>query len=101
MTSMPHLPPPVLTLTNAERERLAILIEEMGEAAQAAGKILRHGYDSQMDNRADLERELGDVYNSIKMLCHYDDVDEAKICARQEEKARTGKQWHHFQGDTK
>ena len=30
--------------TSGEVERLAWLVEEMGEAQQAAGKILRHGY---------------------------------------------------------
>lgn len=33
-------------LTPAEAERLALLSEELGEAQQAIGKILRHGYDS-------------------------------------------------------
>ena len=33
-------------LTAAQTERLAILSEELGEAQQAIGKIMRHGYDS-------------------------------------------------------
>ena len=33
-------------LTPAEAERLALLLEELGEAQQAIGKILRHGYAS-------------------------------------------------------
>ena len=33
-------------LNDAEAERLAILLEEFGEAQQAVGKILRHGYES-------------------------------------------------------
>lgn len=33
-------------LTAAEQERLAILAEEMGEALQIIGKIIRHGYES-------------------------------------------------------
>lgn len=55
-------------LTRAQLERLAILSEELGEAQQCIGKILRHGYDSHnpvvntgMTNRRELERELGDI----------------------------------------
>ena len=33
-------------LTDAEVERLAVLAEEMGEAIQCIGIILRHGYES-------------------------------------------------------
>ena len=33
-------------LSDAQLERLYILSEELGEAQQAVGKILRHGYDS-------------------------------------------------------
>jgi hypothetical protein len=32
------------SLTPAELERLSLLLEELGEAQQAIGKILRHGY---------------------------------------------------------
>lgn len=35
---------PFNQLTNAQAERLHILLEELGEAQQAIGKILRHGY---------------------------------------------------------
>lgn len=56
---------PFPDLTNAERERLAMLAEEAGEIVQAVGKVLRHGYDSRHpdggpDNRASLERECRD-----------------------------------------
>lgn len=37
---------PFNRLTPAEAERLALLAEECGEAIQAIGKILRHGYES-------------------------------------------------------
>ena len=33
-------------LTLSRLERLALLLEELGEAQQVIGKILRHGYDS-------------------------------------------------------
>lgn len=64
-------------LTPAEAERLAWLMEECGEVIQAAGKILRHGYDStdptnpdHAGNRADLERELCDI---LQVIIHMQD----------------------------
>ena len=35
-------------LSAAEAERLALLLEELGEAQQAIGKILRHGYENRV-----------------------------------------------------
>lgn len=69
-------------LTSAEAERLAILAEECGEVVQAIGKILRHGYaschpdqnNSDRDNRADLEKECGDVRCAISALCDAGDI---------------------------
>lgn len=56
------------TLSAAQAERLAMLIEECGEVIQAASKILRHGYDNHhpsnrpdQTNRADLRDELNDL----------------------------------------
>lgn len=69
-------------LTPAELERLAKLSEELGEATQAIGKILRHGYESYnptiqfpKSNRQDLERELGDILFAIDLLCEKNDVN--------------------------
>jgi hypothetical protein len=59
-------------LSPAEAERLALLLEELGEAQQVIGKILRHGYESHHpenpddSNRALLEGELGDVMAAIE-----------------------------------
>jgi hypothetical protein len=68
-------------LTDAEVERLAILSEELGEAQQCIGKILRHGYESynpvvntNLTNRRELEREIGDVQAAIDMLFAENDV---------------------------
>ena len=70
-------------LTPAQLERLALLQEEMAEAQQAIGKILRHGLDSfdptvpedeRETNRGWLERELGDVEFAIRLLCGADDL---------------------------
>lgn len=82
-------------LTPAELERLALLLEELGEAQQAIGKILRHGYDnynpfshpsSVPTNRQSLERELGDVEYALHLLCEAGD-----LTAREIHKARNGK----------
>lgn len=89
-------------LTPAELERLAYLAEEMCEAGQIIGKILRHGYDSfdptdpmnrvvgvegqgigrTLDvttNRQLLARELGDVQRGLNMMLAAGDLVEAEI----------------------
>lgn len=73
-------------LTPAEAERLAILMEEMGEVQQIIGKILRHGYNSRHPdggptNRSLLERELGDLEFAVENLCRKGDVMAARITA--------------------
>jgi hypothetical protein len=91
-------------LSDAQRERLGILGEEMGEALQAVGKILRHGYDSwnptvvgSRVNREDLSRELGHVRYAIQMLINAEDVTNDAIVFSELEKERTIKRWLHFQ----
>lgn len=68
-------------LSPAEAERLAYLLEEMGEAQQAIGKILRHGYNSRdptnpnhKGNRCDLEREIVDVLGAIELMYKKGDI---------------------------
>jgi NTP pyrophosphatase (non-canonical NTP hydrolase) len=82
-------------LAAAEFERLSILIEEMGEALQVAGKILRHGWEPteagvRYDNRADLQRELGDVRAAMIRLCDAGDLNKFEIHARADEKLSPG-----------
>ena len=91
-------------LTEGEQERLSILLEELGEAQQCIGKILRHGYESYnpvvdtgMTNRRELERELGDIYAAIQMLIDKRDVNEIGIKWRMGEKQKSIKQWLHHQ----
>jgi hypothetical protein len=91
-------------LTDAQLERLAILSEEMGEAQQAIGKILRHGYHSwnptvahTRTNRDDLARELGHVHFAIDMLSHSDDVDADQVSFSYVEKEKSIKKWLHHQ----
>jgi NTP pyrophosphatase (non-canonical NTP hydrolase) len=88
-------------LTPSEAERLALLAEEMGEAIQAVGKILRHGYESRHPqggptNREALEKELGDVRHSMIRLCDSGDLSKAAIHEAAEQKAeRVGAYLHH------
>ena len=91
----------VKILTLSRVERLAILLEELGEAQQVVGKILRHGYHSQHpdggpDNADLLEIELGDVLSSIDLLCEAGDLDQGAIDhARREKPARRAPYLHH------
>lgn len=69
-------------LTPAEAERLAYLLEELGEAQQAIGKILRHGYEfrnpdneAHINNRFDLERELADIMSAVDLMHRNGDID--------------------------
>ena len=94
-------------LTPAEAELLALLAEEMGEAIQCIGKILRHGYESvdptwtgpedhrAPTNRENLEAELGDVMCTIELMgadLHFPAI--VQQCAR---KHKSVQRWLHHQ----
>jgi NTP pyrophosphatase (non-canonical NTP hydrolase) len=91
-------------LSPAEAERLALLLEELGEAQQAIGKILRHGYESghptasNSSNREDLEGKLGDVTFAIKMLTDSGDLDARSIASQCMQKRDTVGQYLHHAG---
>lgn len=91
-------------LTDAEVERLEVLVEEMGEAQQAICKIIRHGYESYnpvvdtgMTNRLELERELGDILCAIQMLFRARDMSMAAMEKRRGDKWQSIKKWLHHQ----
>lgn len=91
-------------LTPAQAERLAILLEEMGEAQQAIGKILRHGYTSQNPDVLDgptnlesLEHELGDVVAAIGLMFASNDLNEQAVADRVLVKSQKIKQYLHHQ----
>ena len=91
-------------LTPAQVERLAILLEELGEAQQCIGKILRHGYESRnpldvnsATNRQLLQSELGDVLYSVMQLGANLDVKLPAIWQRSEEKREKIKPYLHHQ----
>jgi len=81
-------------LTPAQIERLAILAEELGEAQQIVGKILRHGFSSynpfdpkQTPNKELLEKELGDVEYAMHLLVYRRDLDGVSIREHRDAKA--------------
>ncbi len=90
-------------LSNSETERLAWLMEEMGEAQQAIGKILRHGYKSshpdikKLSNRKSLTLELGHVICAIDLLVINDDVDYDDLKIAMEIKSKKIKEWMHHE----
>lgn len=68
-------------LTEAERERLEMLIEEAGEIITIATKVLRHGYDNHhpddaatITNRVQLEREVLDLQTVYTRMMGEGDV---------------------------
>lgn len=96
--------PKVKSLTNAERERLALLLEELGEAQQMIGKILRFGYENfnpfdpdAASNRKLLERELGDVDHAIRLMTKKGDVSLRAILDARLKKRKKGP-YLFFQG---
>lgn len=95
---------PFSGLSPAEVERLALLAEEMGEAIQVVGKVLRHGYESHnpndpahTTNRQLLMHELGDVRHSVERMCDADDVSKQIIGVRAHMKGKRVQQYLHHQ----
>lgn len=91
-------------LTAAEAERLAVLIEELAEAQQAACKILRHGYESKDPtdplanvNRYSLAMELAHVQAAMERMRAAGDISMAIIKEIMWIKVQTGEKWMHHQ----
>ncbi len=96
---------PFKGLTNAEVERLSLLLEELGETQQMIGKILRFGYENfkpfdPTPNRILLEKELGDVDNAIRLMIKKGDVDKEAILQNSLEKQRKIGRYLFFQGES-
>jgi hypothetical protein len=76
-------------LTEAQRERLEMLIEEAGEIVQIGCKVLRHGYESfqpddvdQTENRELLEHELADLLTVMGEMVRQKDIFEQASTGR-------------------
>lgn len=93
-------------LSFAEAERLALLAEEMGEAIQAIGKILRHGYAAidptsrkqhPPTNREMLEHEIGDILAVIELMYSELDILPEKVVKATTRKREALPKWTHHQ----
>lgn len=87
------------SLDNTQLEQLYVLGEELAEAGQAIGKILRHGYESGWNgsnNRVDLERELGHVKYAINKLASSGDVNAVNIALSEGQKMSSIKPFLHY-----
>lgn len=92
-------------LSPAQTERIGKISEELGEvsneigvvqqiigkAQQIIGKIIIHGLHAefegmQWDNKADLERELGDLQAAIQIMVDAGDLDPLNIEAAKQAK---------------
>lgn len=98
---------PYNQLTPAQAERLALLLEELGEVQQQIGKILRHGYGSYdptcklgNTNRTNLEWELGHVVAATQMLVEAEDVFTDRINHSAHLKRERIHPWLHHQEDS-
>lgn len=83
-------------------ERLAILLEELGEVQQIVGKIIRHGYESynpfdesETTNRCLLEKELGHVEWIVNFMAKNNDISKAEIAKSSAQKQTTISQYLH------
>lgn len=90
-------------LSEAEAERLALLIEDCAEVQHIACKILRHGYEStdptkedSPTNRKLLEKEMADLEWSINFMKRASDVFALQIIEhRARREFEVGKYLHH------
>lgn len=96
-----HATPRFNGLTPAQEERLHLLVEECGEVIQAACKVLRHGWESchpdgGPNNRALLERELGDLHAAEELMVCRADLNSDLIARAREDKHEKVEQYLHY-----
>lgn len=94
-------------LTDAQAERLALLIEECGEVIQACAKILRHGYESynplepvktSASNREMLATEIGHIQHAVARMVKAGDIRAWQIEESEQSKSERIGRWLHHQG---
>ena len=92
-------------LSAAETERLAILLEELGEAQQAIGKIMRHGYESchperpEKTNRQDLAKELGHIDLAVQVMFVNGDLSASAVRNSRIDKSLSIEDYLHHQNN--
>jgi len=88
-------------LSESETERLAVTLEECGEAIHMIGKTLRHGFYSThpdyggITNRENLTKELGDVQAAIEILIAAGDVVQGDVHMAKVSKLERLQQFFH------
>ncbi len=88
-------------IDEAEQERIGLAAEEMGEALQIIGKILRHGLDSHhpdmplLSNAHLLELELSHVLAASELLIAAGTLDSRSIFKCKVEKLKKLRGWLH------
>lgn len=88
-------------LSEAEAERLAILIEECSEVQKAAAKILRHGWVSNgYNNRAELETEIGNIDAISARMVQGGDIAPSAIVISSRAHTKKLRLWTHHQPDS-
>jgi len=92
-----------MNLTQAQQERLYLLVEEAAEVQHIVSKILRHGYESynpfdkeKKKNIFLLEKELGDLMFAIHFLASERDIDLNNVDVHKQEKRNTIQRYLHF-----
>lgn len=94
--------PPGPHFSPAERERLYLLMGELGESVQAVAKILRFGYESKHPvpsvhgfetNREQLQIELGQVAAAIALMSVNGDLSVNDMAHSTRAKLRTVRRW--------
>jgi len=86
-------------LLPGEHERLSTTSEELGEAVQAIGKILRHGFESFYEdgrtNREQLAIEMADVEWCFQRLKEHGDISIAIFDTRLTSRDHRNNFLHH------
>jgi hypothetical protein len=94
---------PCESLTNAEKERLYLLIEECSEVQKQACKILRFGYPdihphTKVDNRTILEQEIGDLEAVMDLMYIKNDISMSNVSEAVQRKNEKLPKFTRFQG---
>ncbi|CAJ3245003.1 hypothetical protein [Burkholderia pseudomallei] len=91
-------------LNEAEAERLALLAQQMGQAIDALGKILRHGYESTHPltpqgptNRDLLEKEIAHVLVAARLMFDAGDIRRVPCDIYEQEKREELHRYLHHQ----
>lgn len=91
-------------MTEAEKERLAMLAEECAEVIQVVGKILRHGYESyhpndpqRVTNRDLLINELRDIEGVTLGMSLNGDIKPPRIGSDPSDVWQKKLRWTHHQ----